>query len=89
MCRITWGVIWIFLNGHRKFCMKSSIELFTIILSFFEKKTYFSEFTFLKYRCLLPLSATVQMDNEENMLVTQRMMTLIYEPKIKSSCVVI
>ena len=25
------------------------------------------QISFLKYRCLLPLSATVQMDNEENM----------------------
>ena len=24
MCRITWGVIWIFQNGGRKFCMKSN-----------------------------------------------------------------
>jgi hypothetical protein len=41
---------------------------------------------FSKYR-----SATVKTDNEENMemLGMQRMMTLIYEPKIKSSCVVV
>ena len=45
MRRITWGVIWIFENGRRKFCIKSSIEFFTIILSFLEKK-YVAEFTF-------------------------------------------
>ena len=32
------GVIWIFQNGGWKFCMKSSIWFFTIILSFLEKK---------------------------------------------------
>ena len=35
------GVIWIFQNGGWKFCMKSSIWFFTIILSFLEKKMFF------------------------------------------------
>ena len=34
------GVIWIFQKGGRKFCMKSSILFFTIILSFLEKKFF-------------------------------------------------
>ena len=59
------------------------------VLSFFflflEKK--------IKYGYLLPLSVsvTVKMDYVETwkMLVMQRMMTLLYEPKIESSCVVV
>ena len=55
--------------------MKSSIEIFTIILSFLEKNNIFSgipilrsdQFSLLMYRCLPPSSATVQMDNNENM----------------------
>jgi hypothetical protein len=48
------------------------------------------QFSLLMYRCLLPSSVTVKMDYEENMemLVMQRIMTLLYEPKIESSCVV-
>ena len=55
--RITWGcnnvcrIIWIFQNGGRKFCMKSIVYFFPIIL----------------YRYLLPSSVTVKMDYEENM----------------------
>ena len=55
--RITWGcnnvcrIIWIFQNGGRKFCMKSIVYIFPIIL----------------YRYLLPSSVTVKMDYEENM----------------------
>ena len=41
MCRITWGVILIFQNGVQQFCIKSSIEFFTIILSFLWKKNMF------------------------------------------------
>ena len=69
VCRITWGIIWIFQNGSRKFCMKSSIQFFTIILTFLKKKIYFpsDQFSLLMYRCLLPSSAAVKMDNEENM----------------------
>ena len=38
MCRITWGVIWIFQNGVQKFCMRTNIIFFTIIMSFVENK---------------------------------------------------
>ena len=55
--------------------MKSSIEFFPIILSFIGKNNIFSgihisrsdQFSLLMYRCLPPSSATLQMDNEENM----------------------
>ena len=54
--------------------MKSSILFFTIIMSFLGKK-FSSEihvfrsnqFLLLMYCCLLPSSATVKMDYEENM----------------------
>jgi len=38
-------------------------------MSFLEKKNIFrsDRFSLLMYRCLLPSSATVKMDNEENM----------------------
>ena len=44
VCRITWeGVcaIWIFQTGGRKFCVKTSIQFFTIILSFGKTKFFF------------------------------------------------
>jgi hypothetical protein len=54
--------------------MKSSIYFFTIILFFLEEKNsseihvfLSDQFSLLMYRCLLPLSATVKMDYEENM----------------------
>ena len=63
-----------FLKWPPKFCMKSSIEFFTIIFFFFGKQIFSGIHIFwsdqiwlLMYRCLLPLSATVQMDSEENM----------------------
>jgi hypothetical protein len=43
------------------------------------------------YRCVLPSSATVKMNNEENM-ENARYATndeLLYEPNIKASCVVV
>ena len=45
----------------------------------------------LMYRCLLPSSVTVRMDYEKTwkMLVMQQMMTLLYEPRIERSCVVL
>ena len=68
------GVIWIFQNGGRKFCMKSNAQFFTIILSFLEKKNSSEihvfrsdQFSLLIYRYLLPSSVTVKMDYEENM----------------------
>ena len=55
--------------------MKSSIQFFTIILSFWEFCFFFfgnshfpvDQILLLIYRCLLLSSATVKMDNEENM----------------------
>ena len=75
MCAILHGgAIWIFQNGGRKFCMKSSIYFFTIILSFEKKKNSSKihgfrsdQFSLLMYRCLLPSSLTVKMDYKENM----------------------
>jgi len=54
--------------------MRSSIYFFTILMSFLEKK-YFpginvfrsGQYSLLMYLCLLPSSATVKMDNRENM----------------------
>ena len=40
------------------------------------------------YRCLLPLLSKWIMKKTWKMLVMQQMMTLLYEPKIESSCVV-
>ena len=69
------GVIWIFQNGGRKFCMKSSIFSFSQLFCLFWRNIFFSEihvfrsdqFSLLMYRFLPPLSATVKMDYEENM----------------------
>ena len=68
------GVTWIFQNGVWKISMKSSIYFLTIILSFLGKKNsseihvfLSDQFSLLMYRCLLPSSATVKMDYEENM----------------------
>jgi hypothetical protein len=77
MCAVLYGggVIWIFQDSGRKFGMKSSIYLFTIIFSFSRKDIFPSEihvfrsdqFSFLMYRCLFPSSATVKRNYEENM----------------------
>ena len=63
---------------------------------FFGKQNFSSEihvfwsdqFSLLMHRCLLPSSVTVKMDHEEN-LENARMITLLYESKIESSCVVV
>ena len=63
---------------------------------FLEKQIFSSEihvfrsdqFLLLMYYCLLPASASVKMDYEENM-ENARYALLLYEPKIESSCVVV
>jgi hypothetical protein len=50
-----------------------------------------NQFSLLMYRCLLPSSATDKMDYEENgkCSLCNELMTLLYEPKIELSCVVV
>jgi hypothetical protein len=62
-------------NGDRIFWMRSSIYFFTIIMSFFCWNFDYpgihvflsDQFSLLIYLCLPPSSATVKMDNGENM----------------------
>ena len=80
VCRITWGVIWIFQNDGRKFCMRWSI------MSFLENK-YFPgfiltgpisfryQYIFVYFRRLL-LSKWI-MEKAWKILIMQRMMTLL------------
>jgi hypothetical protein len=46
VCRITWGVIWIFQNGGWKFCIRSSIHFFHNYNVFLGEKMFSPQFTF-------------------------------------------
>ena len=104
MCAVLHGgVIRIFQNGGQKFCMKSSTGyiVFHNYFVFSEEKLYFlPKFTFsgpISFVINVSLFISVVCYCQNGLrrkhgkcsFFMQRMMTLLYEPMIESSCVVV